>query len=442
MDPSASPHPKKRRGAEIMTSDKRQALEGLRVLDFGWVYAGPFTGRQFADLGADVIKIESYGVGALERNYYLVMERNGVKQSSYSVFLNRGKKSLSINLKSEKGLDIVKALIEKSDIMISNMAPGAMRDLRLGYEDVKEINPKIIYCTISCFGHTGSYANEPGFDLIAQAASAWCGQTNPPAPAPLAIGDSNAAMHATAAILAALYYREKTGIGQNIDISMTDCLFHSHENTPPGYLFSGRTVPPARHTRWASGYAPYGLMKGQDGFVAVAALSDILWEKLIGVMGKDYEYLLTDTRTSHLSKRMTYESSAFIHETLEEWVNKFDSVQEVEDVLRASGVPAMKIRGFEEVSNAPYIRDREMLVKMKQPFAGEIETYGSPFKMSETPGRVTGHAPLIGEHSREVLSTVLGYNNEEIDKLFNDGVIYKEEAVDRLDEELKRLEEI
>jgi len=424
-----------------MDESKSHALEGLRVLDLGWVYAGPFAGRQFADLGADVIKVEPYKTGALERNYYLIIERNGVKQSSYSVFLNRGKRSLSIDLKNEKGLDILRELIKKSDVMLSNMTPGAMRDLGLAYEDVSNINPGIIYCTISCFGHSGAYANEPGFDLIAQAASAWCGQTDPPAPAPLAIGDSNAAMHATTAILAALYYRGKTGIGQNIDISMTDCLFHSHENTPPGYLFSGRTIPAYHHSRWASGYAPYGLMKGTDGSVAIAALSNALWEKLVRVMGKSYEWLLTDPRTNDLSIRMTIESSAFIHQILEEWVNKFDYVQEVEDLLRGAGVPAMKIRGFEEVSNAPYIRDREMLVKMKQPFAGEIETYGSPFKMSETPGRVTGHAPLIGEHCRDVLSRVLGYNDNQIDRLFEEGIIYKEEAVDRLDEELKRLGE-
>jgi crotonobetainyl-CoA:carnitine CoA-transferase CaiB-like acyl-CoA transferase len=425
-----------------MAVDKKQALEGLRVLDFGWVYAGPFCGRQFADLGAQVIKVEPYGVGALERQYYLNMERNGVKQSSYSVFLNRGKKSLSIDLRQEKGMEIVRELITKSDIMLSNMAPGAMRNMGLGYEAARKINPGIIYCTISCFGHTGAFANEPGFDLIAQAASAWCGQTDPPTPAPLAIGDSNAAMHATTAILAALYYREKNGVGQNIDISMTDCLFHSHENTPPGYLFSGRTVPPARHSRWASGYAPYGLMKGQDGFIAIAALSDILWEKLVRAMGQDYAWLLTDPRTNELATRMTLESSDFIHRTIDEWVGKFASVQEVEDLLRGIGVPAMKIRGFEEVSNAPYIMDREMLVKMKQPFVGEIEVYGSPLRMSETPGRVTGHAPLIGEHSRWVLSTVLGYSDRQIDELFEEGIIYQEEAVDRLDEELTRLGEV
>lgn len=417
-----------------MAARKRGALEGLRVLDFTWVYAGPFATRQLVDMGAEVIKVEPFGTGALERRYSLVMERNGVKQSSYHVFLNRGKKSLSIDLKTRKGLKIIKELVKKSDVMISNMAPGAMKELGLGYEAVRRINPRIIYCTISCFGHYGAYATEPGFDLIAQVASSWCGQTDPPAPAPLAIGDCNAAMHATTAILAALYYREKTGRGQNIDISMTDCLFHLNENNGPGYLFSHRTVPAVPNTRWAAAYAPYGLYKGRDGLIAIAALSDVLWEKLVRTMGEGYEWLLTDPRTCELEVRLTYRNAPFIHGTLEEWVGKFDSVQQVEDILRKAGIPAMRVRTFAEVVDAPYIRDREMLVKMEQPFVGEIEIYGSPFRMSETPGRVMGHAPLIGEHSRAVLSQLLGYSESEIERLLAEGVIYKEPAVDRLGE--------
>ena len=424
-----------------MVTGGRDSLAGLRVLDFTWVYAGPFATRQFADLGAEVIKVEPYELGALERRYALIMERNGVKQSSFSVFLNRGKKSLSVNLKLEKGLNIIKEFIKKSDIVISNMAPGSMDKLGLGYEDVKRINSKIIYCTISCFGYSGSYANEPGFDLIAQAASGWIGQSDPPILAPIAIGDCSAALHATIAILAALHYREKTGIGQNIDISMVDCLFHSQEANQAAYLFSGRTVPPVPHGRLHSSYAPYGLIRGRDGLIAIAALSRVLWEKFVRVMGKDYEWLFTDPRTSELTTRCTYENAPFIHKVIEEWVMKFDSVKDVEHMLKDAGVPAMRVRGFEEASSAPYIREREMIVKMKQPFAGELEVYGSPFKMSQTPGRVMGHTPLIGEHSREVLSGILGYSDGQIDNLFEESVVYKEEAVDRLDEELERLKE-
>lgn len=417
----------------------KSALAGLKVLDFTWVYAGPFCTRQLVDLGAEVIKVEPPETGALERRYSLVLERNGVKQSSYAVFLNRGKKSLSIDLKSKKGLNIVKELVKKSDITVSNMAPGTMDKVGLGYEDMKKINPRIIYCVISCFGHYGSWATQPGFDLIAQVASGWCGQTDPPMPAPLAIGDSNAGMHATAAILAALYYREKTGKGQHIDISMTDCLFHSHENNPPGYLFSNRTVPPKKNTRWASAYAPYGLMKGKDGFVAIAGLSDAIWEKLVGAMGKNYEWLMTHPRTNALEKRISYDGAPFVHTNLEEWVQTFDSVEEVESLLRAAGVPALKVRGFDEICDAPYIKDRDMLVKLKQPFAGEFEIYNSPFRMSATPGKVMGYAPMLGEHNQGILIQELGYTKKDVDKLYAEGVLYKEEAVDRLPEEKKRL---
>jgi crotonobetainyl-CoA:carnitine CoA-transferase CaiB-like acyl-CoA transferase len=422
-------------------SEEKYALKGLRVLDFTWVYAGPFCTRQLADLGAEVIKVEQPVNGAIERRYSLVIERNGVKQSSYSVFLNRGKKSISVNLKSEKGLNIIEELIKKSDVAISNMAPGAMANLGLGYDFMKQINPRIIYCVISCFGHYGSYSNSPGFDLIAQAASGWCGQSDPAMPAPLAIGDSNAAMHAATAILAALYYREKTGKGQYIDISMTDCLFHSHEATAPGFLFSNRAVPPYKNGRWYSTYSPYGLFKGKNGNIAIAALSDAIWERLIAVMGKNYTWLLTDARTDKLEKRVSYANAPFVHTILEEWIQTFDSVEKVETFLREAGVPAMKVRGFEEVCDAPYIKDREMLVMTKQPFVGEFETYGSPFKMSETPGKVMGFAPLLGQNNQEILFKELGYNQQDIDSLYSEGVLYKEEAVDRLPEELKRLEQ-
>jgi crotonobetainyl-CoA:carnitine CoA-transferase CaiB-like acyl-CoA transferase len=422
-------------------SENKLALKGLRVLDFTWVYAGPFCTRQLADLGAEVVKVEAPENGALERRYSLVLDRNGVKQSSYSVFLNRGKKSLSVDLKNEMGKKIIRELVKKSDVAISNMAPGTMVDLGLGYDDMKRINPRIIYCVISCFGHLGSFASSPGFDLIAQAASGWCGQSDPPMPAPLAIGDSNAGMHAATAILAALYYREKTGRGQSIDISMTDCLFHSHENSPPGFLFSNRTVLPYKNSRWYSTYAPYGLIKGRNGYIAVAALSDSIWEKLVNAMGKSYTWLLNDPRTNKLEKRLTYECAPFIHTTLEEWVQKFDSVDEVESILREAGVPAMKVRGFEEICDAPYIKDREMLVKMKQPFVGEFETYGSPFKMSETPGKPMGYAPLLGENNQEILSKDLGYSNQDIEELHREKILYREEAVERLPEELKRLEQ-
>jgi len=198
-------------------------------------------------------------------------------------------------------------------------------------------------------------------------------------------------------------------------------------------------VLPVKQTRLYAAYAPFGLLKGKNGYIAAGAITKNLWEKMVQAMGPNYTWLLTDERTNELKKRNSYAGSPFVHKVIEEWLEAFDHLEEVEKLLRAAGVPAMVVRGFEEVCDAQYIKDREMLVKMKQPFAGEIETYNSPFKMSETPGRIMGYAPLLGEHNREILSSELGYDDETINRLFEEGVIYREPAVDRLSEELEKL---
>jgi len=423
-----------------MSSDiKPGALNGLLVLDFTWVYAGPFASRQLVDLGADVIKVERYELGAIERHYYLELERNGVRQSSYSTFLNRGKKSICIDIKTKEGRNIIMDLAKRADILLENMSPGAMSKLHLGYENVKKVNPKIIYCSICCFGQYGPYSHEPGFDIIAQAASGWVGQADPTNQAPVAIGDCVAGIHATTAILAALYYREKTDMGQYIDISMTDCLFHLHEANPPAYLFSMREIAPKPIARWHSTIAPYGIFKCPDGFIVIAAISEDTWKTLVESMGSEYEWLLTDPRTSRLGARLTAENAPFIHQLLEDWLTKFDSVNDAERLLKEAGVPCMRVKTFTEVVDDPHIQAREMIVKMKQPFVGEVETYGSPFKMSATSAGVRGYAPLLGEHNRQILSSMLGCSDEQVNALYERRVLYKETAVDKLPEELKRL---
>jgi len=411
-------------------------LTGVRVVDLTGVLAGPFATKLLADMGAEVIKVEPLEVGAAERHMPLIVDREGVKQSGYSVFLNRGKKSLSVNLKDAKGLEIVKKLIKKSDVLVENFSPGALNRLGLGYEDVAKINPKMIYCSISCFGHYGPYSDLPGYDIIAQGASGWTGMSDPPIIAPVSIGDMTASTHATTAILSALYYREKKGVGQCIDISMMDCLFHLHENVPQWYFFSGRKTKVISIGRLHPGYAPYGVYRGQDGFIVIAALSDAIWQRLVEAMGKESEWLLSDQRTKCQEVRCTIENAPLVHRILEEWISRFKSVREVERVLSASKVPAFRVRSIEELADDPHIRAREMIVRMKQPFVGEIEVYGCPLKMNKTPTGVRGHAPLIGENTREVLSKVLDYDSETINGFYAEGIVYSEPAVERLEKEL------
>jgi crotonobetainyl-CoA:carnitine CoA-transferase CaiB-like acyl-CoA transferase len=411
-------------------------LQGVTILDFTWVLAGPFATRMLADMGAYIVKVERYKDGTNERHLPLRITHNGVTQSSYNLNCNRGKKSICINLKNPRGMKLIHELIKKSDVLIENFAPGVMDRLKLDYESVKKINEKIIYCSVSCFGHWGPYSHKPGYDMIAQGASGWTDQSISPQIAPVSIGDMTASVNAAVAICGALYSREKTGIGQNIDISMMDCLFAFHENTLPWYLISsaiGKPVDPPKIGRHHPGYAPYGIYKGKDGYITIASLTQPRWEGIVKTMGRDYEWLLKDPRAATVSTRCCEENAPFIHKIVEEWVMAQDSVAEAERKLEENECPCLRVRSVKELADSdPHIKAREMMVEVEQPFIGKVRMYGSPLKMSETPTGVRGPAPLLGQHTDEILKTVLEYENEQVKELYDQEVVYNEPAVDRL----------
>src|SRR5512137_612733 len=289
-----------------MSNLKPGPLKGITVLDFTWVLAGPHASKTLADMGANVIKVEQYKAGANERWLPLRVTKNDVTQSSYTITVNRGKRSVCINMKTPKGMKLIQELIKKSDVLLENFAPGVMDRLKLDYDSVKKIKKDIIYCSISCFGHWGPYSHKPGYDMIAQGASGWTGQRNPPIIAPMSIGDTTASMHACTAILAALHHRTKTGVGQNIDISMMDCLFSLHENTLPWFMVSeaaGNAIKPAKIGQKHPGYAPYGIYKGKNGFICIACLTEARWLPLVELMGPKHEWLKTDPRAATVSTR-------------------------------------------------------------------------------------------------------------------------------------------
>lgn len=419
-----------------MNQKQNGPLDGVTILDFTWVLAGPFATRTLADMGAKIIKVERYKDGTNERHLPLIVEHEGVKQSSYNINCNRGKKSVCINLKEERGKGLIRELIQKSDVLMENFAPGVMERLELDYDSVKKIKPDIIYCSVSCFGHWGPYAMKPGYDLIAQGASGWTDQNVTTQIAPVSIGDMTASMHAATAVLAALYHRKATGEGQNIDISMMDCLFSFHENTLPWYLLTdaiGKPVEPPKIGRLHPGYAPYGIYQAKDGHITIACLTQPRWEGLIRAMGKEYEWLLEDNRATDVTTRCSEDNAPFIHKIVEEWVLSNRSVAEVERKLEDNGVPCLRVRGIKELADAdPHIKAREMMVEVEQPFVGKMKMYGSPFKMSRTPCGVTGHAPLLGESNGEILAHELGYSEEKISALYDQKVLHHEEAVDKL----------
>jgi crotonobetainyl-CoA:carnitine CoA-transferase CaiB-like acyl-CoA transferase len=310
-----------------------------------------------------------------------------------------------------------------------------MKRLDLDYESVKKIKEDIIYCSVSCFGNSGPYSKLPGYDMIAQGASGWTDQNENPQIAPVSIGDMTASIHATTAILGALYYRTTHGKGQYIDISMMDCLFSLHENTLPWYLLSSaldKPVEPPRIGRLHPGYAPYGIYKGKNGLIVIASLTQPRWIGILDALGKDYEWLRDDPRAASVSTRCTQENAPFIHKIVEEWVMAQDSVEEAERILTEHGVPCLRCRSIKELADEdPHIRAREMMVDVDQPFVGKMRMYGSPLKMSESPCGVKGHGPLLGEHTEEILTNTLGYSTDQITSLYGANVLYKEPAAEK-----------
>ncbi len=425
-----------------MDTLKPGPLSDVTVLDFTWVLAGPHATKTLTDMGANVIKVDRYKEGANERLQSLRVEKDGVTQSSYHLNVNRGKKSVCVNLKHPGGIKIIHELIKVSDIMTENFAPGVMERLKLDYEAARKIKPDIIYCSISAFGHWGPNSDKPGYDVIAQAASGWTARSEPPIMAPMSIGDTTAAMHASTAMLAALHHRIRTGQGQNIDIAMVDCLFSLHDQAFPWYWISeavGKPYEMARTGQKSIGFAPYGVFNGKNGQIAIASMTQNRWPQLVDLMGPKYKWLNEDPRTAGLSNRSTPANAGYVHQALEEWVMSQDSVEEVERKLELIGIPCSRAKSIAELATVdPQIGEREMRPTVYQPFLGPVRMYGSPLKFSETPSAVRGYAPFIGEHNKEVLSSVLNYNTETIEELYRDKVLYHAPEVERLPEELKK----
>lgn len=409
-------------------------LDGVTVVDFTWVLAGPHATKLLADMGATVIKIEPFKVGANERHLLLTKTVNDVKHSSYSINVNRGKKSICLDMKKARGREIVNEFIKKADILVENFSPGVMERLGLDYESVKKIKEDIIYCSISCFGHWGPYSDRPGYDVIAQAASGFSAMYEFPQGAPMSIGDTIAGTHAALGIVAALFDKKLHGRGQNIDISMMDCLFSLHENSVPWYTISqavGEKIDPPRLGRYYFNYAPFGVFEGKDGRVNIACLEETRWPKLVAVMGEKYAWLMDDPRTKNVSTRCM--NATWLNTTIDEWVMSLDSVYEVERLLQEAEVACQRVLKIPElVDTDPHVKAREMITEVDQPFLGPMKMFGSPIKMSITPSCLRGYGPLLGEHNDDVLAEVLGFNKEQIMSLYSDEVLYHEPAVERL----------
>lgn len=393
------------------------ALEGITVLDLTRVLAGPFCSMMMADMGANVIKIEETGKGADERQMGPFV--NG--ESAYYMNLNRNKKGVSLNLKSAKGKQIFKDLVKKADVVLENYRPGTMAKLGLGYDVLREINPGIIYAAVSGFGQYGPYTKRPGYDIISQAMSGLMSTTGWPGGAPTrtgtAMGDVLGGLSVTIGILSAIYNRSHTGRGQVVDVALVDSAVASLEIINMIYLAEGR-LPQRIGNRYESVY-PYDSFQAKDDLVIIGAGNDKLFALFANHIGHP-EYV---DHPDYAKTRDRVKNNVAVKKFVEEWTQT-KTAAEIVDELLAIGVPAAPIYNIDQVVADPHIAGaREMFVETVHPKAGPLKLTGSHIKFSETKSAIRTTSPALGEHNAEVLSSMLGLSQAEIDALKEEGVI-------------------
>ena len=392
-------------------------LKGIRVLDLSRVLAGPFCSMNLSDLGAEVIKVEIPQQGDDTRAYPPFI--NGV--SSYYLSLNRGKKSITLDLKTEEGVKIVHELAAKSDIVLENFRPGVTKRLNIDYDTLKKINQKVIYCSISSFGQSGPYAQWPGYDLIIQGMSGLMGITGEQGSTPMRVGvaveDINAGLHAVISILAALRVRDQFGVGQYLDVSMIDAGVSWMTYVAGNYFATGNV--PERMGGAHPSIVPYQTFPTGDGkYVLIAGGNDRLFATLCKILDlehliEDPDFKTNDMRVKNRATLIPIIEDAFMKKPRDTWL----------DNLRESGFPCAPVYAMDEVFSDPQVLHRDMLVEMEHPTAGTIKQIGTPFKFSESAAGLSTYPPELSEHTEEVLRDLCGYSEAEIKSLREKGVI-------------------
>ena len=392
-------------------------LEGIRVVDLTRILAGPYCTMMLGDMGAEVIKIEHPQGGDDTRGWgppFL----NGV--STYFISINRNKKSLTLNLKDERGKELLRDLIRKGDVVVENFRPGTLDKLGFSWEEIHRINPAVIFASLSGFGQTGPRKNEPGFDVVIQGEGGIMSITGepdgPPSKFGASIGDITAGMLAAQGVLLSLYHREKTGVGQMVDVGMLDgqvALLTYHANN---YFGTGK-LPPRRGNKHPS-ITPYETYKCQDGYFNLGVGNDSLWRRFCDAMGlghikEDPKFAINKDRVDNRLGLQEILDPFFAEKTVGETI----------ETLRGAGIPCGPINNLEQVLNEPQILAREMVVDIDVPVAGPTKVTGVPIKLSETPGAVRTPPPTLGQHTEEVLESVLGMDEAQRKTLRDEGVV-------------------
>jgi formyl-CoA transferase len=400
------------------------ALEAIRVLDLTRILAGPYCTMMLGDLGADVIKVERPGRGDDSRSWGppFVGDPYGPYpgESAYFMAANRNKRSITVNLKSPEGLEIVHRLARISDVLVENFRTGVLDRTGLGYEELRGLNPRLVYCSISGYGRTGPYAERPGYDFIIQAEGGMMGITGPEEGPPYRVGvpivDIAAGMCAATAVLAALHARTRTGEGQLVDVSLLNTQVALLTNVGSNYLVGG--AEPRRLGNAHPNIAPYEAFRARDRWFAMAAANERQWGFLCDVIGQpdlkdDPRFATNSARVSNRAELLAVLNDLFATRDADEWLS----------ALREAGLPCGPINTVQDVFNHPQVQARNLAVETHHPTAGQVRLTGFPYVLSQTPAEIQQPPPLLGQHTEEVLTELLGYSSAEVAAMRDQGTV-------------------
>jgi len=392
-------------------------LERIVVLDISRILAGPYCTMMLGDLGAEVIKVERPGVGDDTRTWGPPFAGG---ESAYYLSLNRNKRSLTLNLAHPEGKRIGQELARQSDVLVENFSPGVAEKLGMGWDELRGINPRLIYCSITGYGPDGPYRDRTGYDMVVSAVGGLMGITGEEDGGPVKVGvaitDVITGIMAQGAILAALYQREKTGLGQRIDLSLLETQVAALANIASNYLVAGQKA-----RRWGTAHesiVPYQAFKAKDDYITVAAANDKLWLRLCKVLNRpdlaeNPRYGSNALRVQHRKELVLILAEEFTKKTRDEWMES----------LVAEGIPCGPINSMESLFNDPQVLHRHMVEVVDHPTIGKLKLVGIPVKYSEATPRIRRPPPLLGEHTEEILREFLSLSGDEIRRLKEQQVV-------------------
>ena len=395
-------------------------LEGIKVIDLTHMLAGPYAGMVIADLGAEVVKVEPLGTGEMTRSLLAEDPNNSFKGfGAYFLTLNRNKKSVSLDLKNLDGLNVFYDLVKKADVVLNNFSAGVVAKLKIDFDHLSQVNPKIVTCSITGFGETGNHSSRPAYDQIVQAYSGGMSITGPDASTPtragIPIGDLGSGLFSVIGILSALLSREKTGKGQHLDLSLLDVQISLLTYMATMQTLSGVDPEPIGNAHFV--HVPYNSFTTKDGFVVIAVITDAFWEELLNIVDLDSlrkeEFKNSSGRLKNQNFIEAELNKKLSTQTSQHWINALNSAK----------VPCAPINSFSQAFTDEQVVHRKMLVEVEHPDGGKVKMPGNPIKLSYTNEHSFSPPPHLGQHTKETLTDWCNYSESEIKDLIEKKVI-------------------